>query len=287
MSVAKTRLWPVLRFELIKCFNSKWMFVALSIGILLALSSAIEATQYVYGLLATHMDYWSNMYSYSNWMVANCNARLSPTIFFYVVPLLVLIPYAWSAITERSNGFDIQVFSRSSKRYVLLSRSITAFCSGFACTAIPLLVNFAVLVLLMPSIPAIYEDWNVLGIFDDSFLSQLFYSAPLLYVAAMTLVDGALMGVWALTVFSLSVFIKNRVMLLTLPYVGLLGWKYFSGQIFTTLLIQGPSLNFIDDMQGTFYWTKTDPLFMGLQVLILLAVAMACFVIMRRRELIS
>lgn len=273
-----------LRFELVKCLTGRWMMVALALGCALALAAAAESFRYVHEVLMPAFPYASNMSSFSNWMVANCNASLAATIFFYVAPLLAVMPFAWTYASEHRNGYEMQVAARIPARSIWTARAVTAFVSGFAAIAVPLLVNLVVLVCLLPSVTPIYEDYVVLGIFDDSLFSGLFYNAPVGYVAAMTLLDGFLMGTWALFVFSLSALTLNRVALMTLPYLALLGWQYVTKEAVAILGIVGFNVNLIDDMIGTFYTAQSLPASVAAQAAALLLVSLLCVRSLSRRE---
>lgn len=265
--------WPVLRHELVKCLTGKWFALSMAIAVLLAVGAAVESYRYVMSVLVPLGRFSTNMSAFSNWMVPNCNASLCASIFFYVTPLLVCIPSATQLLSERRSGYETQLALRAEARARMVARTAVAFLSAALIMVVALLSNLIVLCCLLPAATPIAEEWYILGIFYDCLFSTLFYTHPLAYVVAFTALDALIAGVWSVFVFSLSHVLRNRALLLTMPYFLLLVWQYVTKELVTTFQVIGFSVNLIDDMQGTFYVAKSDWLSVAAQLTLLLVIA--------------
>lgn len=263
----------MLRHELVKCLTGRWFALTTAVALFLAIGAAVESYRYVMNVLAPLGRFSTNMSTFSNWMVPNCNASLFASIFFYVTPLLVCIPYATQLLSERRSGYEMQLALRVGARPRMLARAAVAFLSAALIMMAALLSNLVVLCCLLPAATPIVEEWYILGIFYDCLFSKLFYTQPLAYVAAYTALDALIAGTWSVFVFSLSHLVRNRALLLSMPYFLLLVWQYVTKELITTFQVIGFSVNIIDDMQGTFYVAKSDWLSVAAQLALLLVIA--------------
>ncbi len=282
----KTCFANVLRHEAAKCFTNRWYVLALGICVAFGVVSALESWGYVRGVLVPFGDLTSNMSCFANGMIANCNASLAATIFFYTAPAIVCIPYAWSYHTERLSGYDAQVALRVPAGMRMAAKAMATFLSGCSLMAAALVVNAVLLACLLPAWVPIIEEWDILGIFYDSLFTGLFYTHPLAYLVAYGCMDACICGVWACFVASLSWATRNRSALLVLPYLLLLGWQYVTKQLVGIFDIIGFSVNIIDDMQGTFYVARSDFLSIAVQLAVLAGAAWLGWRTLAKREVL-
>ena len=263
----------VLRHEAAVCFRGKWFALACLAAGGLSIAAGVECVQKALYWHGIDQFYLSNFSAFSNWMVVNCNACTLPTVFFYVLPLIALVPFAWSYHSERFSGHDAQLVMRTGRMERMFAKAIVVFASAFAVTVFAHILNFLIVSSCLPLYMSAYEDVNILGIFAEALFSRLFYSAPVLYVAAYSCLNGCLMGCWAVMVLGASLIFKNRVSLMVFPYLLLLAWQYFNVWIYGTTLLYWPSFNIIDDMQGTYYGIRSEPVVIAVEVLFMLVVA--------------
>lgn len=116
-----------LRHEAYSCFNGRWFRVSLFVAAGLAIAAGVEGVVREFHWHNLDSFYLSGHSAYSAWMVANCPIATLPTVFFYLLPLFVLIPFAWSFRGERMSGYDMQVISRISRRDRMLAKSTVVF----------------------------------------------------------------------------------------------------------------------------------------------------------------
>ena len=91
---------------------------------------------------------------------------------------------------------------------------------------IPLLFNFLISSLFFPAVlpEPIYCTTN--GVFYDSLMSMIYYSAPLLYVFTYLCIDFIFGGLIACISYVIACFVKYRIVAVILPLFLLLGFHY-------------------------------------------------------------
>lgn len=259
-----------LRHEAYSCFNGRWFRVSLFVAAGLAIAAGVEGVVREFHWYNVDSFYLSGHSVYSAWMVANCPIATLPTVFFYLLPFIVLIPFAWSFRGERMSGYDMQVISRISRRDRMLAKGIVVFGSAALITIVAHVVNFVTVSLFLPLRTPVFEEVFTLGIFTECLFSNLFYSRPLLYVLAFTAMNSILMGAWATLVLGTSAIFGNRVSLLVFPYLLLVALRYFNSWLWSVSMLHLPSFNIIDDMQGTYWSVRSDPLVIMIELAIML-----------------
>ena len=125
-----------LRHEAYSCFNGRWFRVSLFVAAGLAIAAGVEGVVREFHWYNVDSFYLSGHSAYSAWMVANCPIATLPTVFFYLLPFIVLIPFAWSFRGERMSGYDMQVISRISRRDRMLAKGIVVFGSAALITIV-------------------------------------------------------------------------------------------------------------------------------------------------------
>lgn len=289
----------MLAHEVSKALGCPWFRVALMLACAIALAAAAESficletereqqLGFGYGLGLEARNYLglTREGSFGNWIVVSANAPLTASIFFYALPLLAAIPYAWSYRTEMTSGYSVHVGIRASRRDYIASKAFSSFATGFLVAAIPLLLNFFAVSCLFPAYAPRVEDVAYVGVFSFCFFSRLFYDMPLLYVAAYTLLDGCLMGVWAMVCLASSVIFRDRVKLMVLPYLALFAWHYLNIWIFDVLGLTGFNANLINDVRSESLALMPSLEATLVETLLLFLCSVAALAVIEREEVI-
>ena len=284
----------LVRYELNRAFVNHWFVIALVLGCLFAVVCAITSYASFLGGEAAKLtpDEWLGLTSggsYAQWMgVGSLDTLSLRYVFFMVAPLLAVMPYAWSYRSDVIDGTICQIGSRASAERRLFAKALAVFLTGFSVILIPYLLNFAILVCLVPSYcPSIVESLY-LGISDPCAWSDLFYTKPLLYVVINSLANATLCGTWALVVLAVSFVVDNRVSLLAFPYVTLLVVQYLNNSVvFSVLGVGGVCLNLVSSLDcvalGSYVRTVSS---LVAQEAAMIACVLVAFLLQRGRDLL-
>jgi hypothetical protein len=235
----------VLLYEVRKAFGGRWFWITLFLCCALA---ALNAADSVYKFYAVYDYLYSgDVYSFptstscfSAWIGCGGWSQTTYSLFFYGIVFLAPMAYAWSSISEVESTYANNVAIRMRKSAYMTSKLVAVFLSSGTVVAAAFLFNLALIACAFPAYaPCIYDVLYV-GVSEGILFSNLFYSAPALFVAARTLVAFVLCGAWGAFVCALGFAIKNRVLVFIVPYLALLGLESINSNIY---ILFGENLN--------------------------------------------
>lgn len=240
----------LLKMEFEKACRNVWFALALVIGCVLAVYNAL---QYIptdtFTPSPDKFYYPTSQGCVQAWMSINTSSVA--LLFYQILPLLAVAPYAWSFASELKDGYICQVYTRTARLRYVFAKYVATMCSAGLVAVVPQLLNFIVLACLFPLYTPVIADSMYLGIFGQSIGSWLFYNVPLGYVALYCGIDFAMCGLWAGFTLSLSFLVRNRVALLVAPYAGLMVVQFVNERLFLALGgIRGIPLSFFENLYG-------------------------------------
>ncbi len=236
---------PLVGVELRKALRlNLWFWVALGAGTGLALLSALQSGVVFRDTLKLALEYWD--VSDALYSAASCFAfwlpvdtyDFAPGIFVMVWPLLASIPYAWSWCSERESGLLDQQFARAGRPACYAGKTLATFASGALAVGVPLLVNLVACACFAPASPVWVSDILYVGVGADAPLSSLFYTNPLAFCLAWTLVVCLVAGLWATTIAAVSMLVGNFLQTFVVTYLFLHTLAFVGGQLKTLLMGQ-------------------------------------------------
>lgn len=115
--------------------------------------------------------------------------------------------------------------------------------------AIPLVINFLTVACFIPAYqPDIY--YSIYYSMGYHFLSELFYSSPLVYVIYVMALDFVFSGLIATASLTLTFFVRNRFAVVLLPFLLLLGIQYIQDTLYKIFQV---IISPIDFLKGVFF----------------------------------
>ena len=266
--------------------------LSLSVGTAIALAAAIASVWGYWDVSEREAQYLATSYAnqfaqgaFTLWMPM-CVSQSLPNLFFFIAPLLISLAYAWSWRSDLDSGYAQSVMVRSARTRVYWAKAVATFLSGALVVALPLLVNLAVVLCLVPAYVPDIIDVVYTGLWEKVFLSEVLYRWPALYVALRLLIDAVLAGLWATTVLALSIFVRNRVAIVALPYVALVVIKYVSERVYVLAGVRLSSLTILDQLKArgdAFYYDGAAVL---AGALVMVAVALLVPIATRGRDVL-
>ena len=144
---------------------------------------------------------------FSTW-IGGDGYSLGASVYFFIFPLLISIPYGWSYCEEKKNGYIGAVVVKAGKTSYFLAKYIAVFLTGGLAMVIPLIFNFLLAMLFFPvaTPQPIYS--TIYGIYYSSLMSDLFYTYPFLYVFFYLTLDFVYCGLLACICLAVSRWIR-------------------------------------------------------------------------------
>ena len=167
----------------------------------------------------------------------------------YLIPILAVLPFGWSFLSEQKKGYQIQTVSRIGKANYFISKYIATFISGALPTAFILLSNYAVLALICPlHTPSI--DSLTTGIQIGMIGSSLFYKSAFLFMLMWTGISSLWAGTLAGLTMVASQFMKTGIFVMLFPFFITILWDNICNVIINNPNLSFLNLFFVNDQSG-------------------------------------
>ena len=211
----------ILKTELKRAFTGKMFFISLGLGIILA------ALHFIFEVIGTlpYMDayfqYQKPMtgidFFFSSWLGGH-SLDVCSYIFFFILPVLAVLPYADTFFTDIKSGFAKNLLLRVKRRHYFFAKYIAAFLAGGAAVVIPLLLNLLSAAMVLPAIlPQATSDNHAIGIF--SMWHGLYYTHPFVYQFLYMGLDFLFAGIFAAAALTVTRLAQNRIVTLLSPFI--------------------------------------------------------------------
>lgn len=238
--------------ELKKLFQTKLFIVMLcvlsAITVILAIGYSTLRNQYVCDIQAMSIDKNGNYFSdpligaynlFNSWIGGIPGSNILTMLFYLILPLAAVLPYALSFSNERKSGYLRQMVLQNGKLHYYIVKYFAVFSSGFFLIFIPIVLNIIVTACIIPAYtPNIFYSMYYTQSYGQ-YLSRVFYMYPFLFLAIFTLLPSVFAGLWATVSLTISYFISNKYIILLVPYVFL----FFSMSFFEMLLTYVNDIN--------------------------------------------
>lgn len=224
-----------IKIELKKSLHNKATAVTLIFVIILSLLHAIKAIKlnnYQNSLpIVSGNPMISGSSIFANRLGADV-ASFESNIFFFLLPIIVVLPYGWSLVGEIHSGYTKNILCRISRKSYFVSKYIAVFVSSAVVVAIPLLLNFAVLSLFLPALKLekVYP-YGVVG--QPSMWSSIHYENPFLYAFLYIMLNVVFAGLIASISTAIAFFLKYKVPVMIMPFFTILVIEYLDMNIAT------------------------------------------------------
>ena len=218
-------------------------WICIAIGVCIALLAAwIEIQIELNTLEATlqqgdHLSYntlLSVISAYTAWIPTRIGDFYSG-LYYLLWPLLATIPTAWILSNDSKEGVLEQQCLRIKKASVIRIKLYVSFISGGICSALPLILNFLVVICFLPLFtPKIYDEIYT-AVPMNSLFSGLFYNSPLAYVITLSVLAFILGGLFSCVVSLFASLSKTKFQAIFVSYF-LLHLLAFLGSQFSAIL---------------------------------------------------
>ena len=199
-----------LRFELMRTFHNKWMYISMFIG------TAIVMTDFIFFDKTYKAD--SHRILIQAWVGTDFQFVYN-SLFYTLFPLIACIPYAGTYYSDVSMGYDKAICVRTSRGNYMLAKMIAVFISAFAAITIPLLLNLYIVAGKYPNGIPDKLSFITAGIIETYLFSATFNSHPVLYALAFICIDGLFAGLMGLMSVAIFRCVRSRFAAIVFPFV--------------------------------------------------------------------
>lgn len=210
----------ILQIELKRAFINKGFLIALLTGLMICLWHFFE---YIFPCVFDSSIFIGDGKSYFppssyNWWIGGNYVPIQSYLYFLILPIFATIPYGNSYIVDEKIGLLKNIFIRTQKGKYLLSKYIAVFLSGAVAVVVPLIVNFYLTALVLPSILPDTASGNSV-VYSNFKWGDIFYTKPLLFILLHILIVFVFSGFIATIALALSSLINNRYVVIFAPMI--------------------------------------------------------------------
>lgn len=209
----------MIRIEMKRAFFNGNYIVSLLIGHIIAgthiYMRVLPAMSRVDNYLLGKGEYPVSLY---NMWIGAGGATFQPVLFFMILPILCCMPYAGSCSLDRDCGYRMHILTKTNKYQYYFAKCVAVFLSGGTAIVIPLIMNLVVTAMFIPAV--IPESTSkTFPLAEHSMWCELFYSHPMQYIGRYLFLIFLFAGLFALFGVIASFYIKNRYLVLLLPFI--------------------------------------------------------------------
>lgn len=222
-------IWKI---ELKKAFQNKFFWLSILIGSLITILSFVpNLTDYYQNIeylkpdtknMRIVSDPRAFVFTVFNSWIGGEAFSLGTSIYFFIFPLLIALPYGWSYSEEKQNGYRRLMIVKVGKKGYYAAKYVAVFLSGGVAMVLPLIWNLWMVSLCIPAVVPDVTASMFYGVFGSSFLAGLYYTVPALYVALYILIDFIFCGFLACISLAVSGMIRQKWIVVIVPFLFLL-----------------------------------------------------------------
>lgn len=208
--------------EIKRSICNRWMIIAIIVsaafgiaGFLYTLNGKIEYNAMLVQMGQEKMQYITNDTAYTKWMFFD-DSNFVRYIYLFVMPILVVIPYATSYYSDCRSGYIKQLVTRVPSKCYYRAKYIANFISAALIFFTPAFINFVMTSWIYP----IHNPSPlVAGLHEYNLFYNLFYDIPYVYVIGCMVYYCIISGLLASIAILVSKYIENYFSIIITPFV--------------------------------------------------------------------
>lgn len=210
----------VLQIELNKAIKTRYFAISIIIGTIIGIVGLVYNVNLVYNSqIYDGINPCYEGFTLFNHWIGGEGFSLGSSLYFFVFPLLIALPYGWSFCGEKNSGYMRQMLVRAGEKSYLTAKFLATFMAGGLAMVVPLIINFMLTAMFIPAITPVPTYDTMYGVFGNSLFSRLYYTQPFAYVAVYMLVDFMFCGALACITMLSAQFIKYKWVNCIFPFV--------------------------------------------------------------------
>lgn len=236
----------MLKLECKRAFGNPLFYISLLIGCALAvwhfigtgLPQGIWISDEAFSLegKGNGMDFPPNVF---NRWIGGDFANVQPYLYFLILPILAVLPYGASYLSDLKSGYIKMLVIRADRRSYFCSKALAVFLSGGVAVILPMLLNLFLTATVLPALlPQVVT--RLFPIQELSLWGDLYFAHPWVYIGIFLFIIFIFGGLFATLSLVVSRFSDNRFLVLIFPFLFMI---------------------FLNALAGFFYCSAISPLY--------------------------
>ena len=265
-----------IRVEVIRAIKSKGFFVSMCIGTLVAILHFFNVVfPYRDFIYLPKISYPASVFS--RWLGGEMSS-VYPTLYYFLLPVLVVLPHAGSYKEDMKSGYIKQILIRTTRSKYMRAKYIVTFFIGGVVAIFPLMCNFVLTAMVFPAlIPQAGTGLFPLRSFH--MLGDLFYSHPYVYLLIYMIINFVFWGFFATIALAAANVCRQVITTKLFPFI--LYVMLYAAAEFTGYLSVAP-VYFLMPTQPV----KTEVSILICEILLLILIGGCYFYIGKRKDVL-
>lgn len=232
----------IYKIEMKKAICNRGFIITITIGMILAVLSLIywiNLNTNQKKLLSRYTETVDISYNpdvtsdilFNRW-IGSESGSLGSVVYFFVFPLLIVLPFGWSFAAEMKNGYSKMVIVKCGRMKYFYAKYLAMFTSAGLAMIIPMIFSIAITACFYPAITPFVMDDVYYGVFDYSLFADLYYTRPFLYLVLYLLIDFCICGLLACLCMTISMVLRQKYLVMVVPMLVCLGIEYTTKYVY-------------------------------------------------------
>ena len=216
-----------LRYQMRLLVRSPGFWVAMAFGVLYAVGYFVAMC-----LRNMHLDAIAQPTRYSAYSTHGLS--FTTPYFMYLFPILACISFSDSSLYERNNHLLAPLLGKMGIGRYYRSKLVAVFCGGFLPIFATQALNMGLCLIAFPLNGTqrygwdLFQDYTYWGIVNDPLFlfKRLYIASPYLYYFFFMVVSSFVAGLFAVTAWQFSFFVRNRIFTYTIMFLVVHGIEY-------------------------------------------------------------
>lgn len=273
----------MIRNELYRAIKSRSFLISAFLGISVAIIAAITNiirfdstfSNGIHQIDGLFINQFANS-AYTLWIPMGIALAL-PNLFFFTMPILIGFAHSCSYRKDIESGYCNYIIAISSRKAFYYTKLIVCFIIGGLLITIPMLLNMLLIISFVPFYTPDITDVVYTGIWTDTFLSEVFYKTPAMYMVLRYVINFLLSGLWSVCILSFSLISKNTINIVIVPYLYLFLIKMLGDRIALVCSYRFGAITLLDQLKvrgDNFYYSGAE-LLMNASIMLLFSITIS------------
>ena len=221
----------ILKLELNKAFKNPLLLFSIILGSILVLLSAIHVINGFNDEFSTKnlveevnrtgklVEIQADSYTlYNKWIGAEMTSQVS-IAFFYLLPLLAMLPCGFSLGSEINSGYTKHIIPHCGRKNYIFAKYISAFITGGFVTSALLLLSVLIVAAFIPAIAPKVFNTMFYPIMHGNVLSKTAFQNPLLFIFSYIGIDIIFGGLFACMPLTATFIFRKPISAVVSSYI--------------------------------------------------------------------
>lgn len=212
----------IIQIEAYRLFHSWGFYMALIIGIMLSVwclhMNCLTNAWQLEMMDTTTVVYYYPLSVFNSYIGVDYH-QLASSVFYTILPILVVMPFGASLARDIKSGYIKNVLTRCRKEEYYGAKIFITFLGGVLVVAVTMLFSLITTAMFLPALDPIIASNSFPGIDTSTIIGTLYLNHPVIYILGYILFDALIFGIFAAMSATIAIYSSKPFLALCAPFV--------------------------------------------------------------------